>query len=322
MARRPRIEFPGALYHVFARGNHRNHIFLTPNDYEKYLSLVERYKERYTFRLYAYALLSNHLHLLIEPADIPLSKIMQGIQQTYTQFFNWKYGKVGHLFQGRYKAIICQKDTYLLELIRYIHLNPIRAGLVKSIAHYPWTSYSLYLKDRKDRLIDADVVLAQFGHDKKTARRYYQQFVRAGIMKDYREFIDEMVDKRILGDQDFVEEVQQQADEVRHDKYVISEKPELKKILEIVCLFKGTVPVMIKSTVKIEDVVSARRVFIYIARIYFGYQLKEIALFLGIDTTTVMKSVRVMADRIKKEKNLREDIERMLKEMRYLDCQA
>lgn len=322
MARKPRIEFPGALYHVIARGNHRSQIFLTPNDYEKYLSLVERYKERYGFRLYAYALLNNHLHLLIETTDNPLSKIMQGIQQTYTQFFNWKYDKVGHLFQGRYKAILCQKDTYLLELIRYIHLNPIRAGLVKSITHYPWTSYSSYLKNKKGKLIDADVVLEQFGHDKITARRHYQQFIRAGIMKNHGEFIDEIVDQRILGDQSFVEKVLQHEDRVSHNEDVISDKPELKKILDTICLRKGMVPVIIRSNAKIDDVVSARRAFIYLARIYFGYQLKEIALFLGIDITTVMKSVRVMTDRVSKEKCLREDIEWVLKEMEYIECQA
>ncbi len=322
MARKPRIEFPGALYHVIARGNHRNQIFLTPNDYEKYLTLVERYKERYDFRLYAYALLSSHLHLLMETADIPLSKIMQGMQQTYTQFFNWKYDKVGHLFQGRYKAVLCQKDTYLLELVRYIQLNPIRAGLVKSITHYPWTSYSSYLKNKKDKLIDADVVLAQFGHDKITARRHYQQFIRAGIMKNHGEFIDEVVDQRILGDQNFVEKALQQEDEVSHDKYVISKKPELKKVLATICLRKGMMPVTIRSNAKIDDVVSARRAFIYVARICFGYQLKEIALFLGIDITTVMKSVRVITDRISREKDLKEDIEWVLKEMEYLECQA
>jgi len=322
MARKPRIEFPGALYHVIARGNHRNQIFLTPNDYEKYLSLIERYKERYDFRLYAYALLSNHLHLLVETADIPLSKIMQGLQQTYTQFFNWKYGKVGHLFQGRYKAIICQKNTYLLELIRYVHVNPIRAGVVKSITHYPWTSYRSYLKNKKDKLIDADDVLAQFGHDRITARRYFQQFVRAGIIKDYRDFIDEIVDQRILGDQGFVEKVLQQEDAARHDKYVISKKPELQKILDIICLAKGTMPVMIKSNVKIDGVVSARRLFIYVARIYCGYQLKEIALFLGIDVTTVMKSVRIITDRMRKEKGLHEEIKWVVKELGYLECQA
>jgi len=315
MARKPRIEFPGALYHVIARGNHRNQIFLTPKDYQKYLYLVQRYKERYDFQLYAYALMSNHLHLLIETADIPLSKIMQGLQQTYTQFFNWKYDKVGHLFQGRYKAIICQKNIYLLELIRYIQLNPIRAGVAKSLANYPWTSYSYYLKDKRDKLIDTDFVLRQFGHDKTTARRYYQQFIRVGIIKSHEEFIGEIVDQRILGKENFVEEVLRQENEASEDKDFVFEKLELKKVLETICLSKGIMPVMVKSNVKIEEVVWTRRLFIYVTRIYFGYQLREIALFLGIDITTVMKSVRIIAERIRKEKRLDEEIKWILKEI-------
>jgi len=315
MARKPRIEFPGALYHVIARGNHRNQIFLTPKDYQKYLYLVQRYKERYDFQLYAYALMSNHLHLLIETADIPLSKIMQGLQQTYTQFFNWKYDKVGHLFQGRYKAIICQKNIYLLELIRYIQLNPIRAGVAKSLANYPWTSYSYYLKDKRDKLIDTDFVLRQFGHDKTTARRYYQQFIRVGIIKSHEEFISEIVDQRILGKENFVEEVLRQENEASEDKDFVFEKLELKKVLETICLSKGIMPVMVKSNVKIEEVVWTRRLFIYVTRIYFGYQLREIALFLGIDITTVMKSVRIIAERIRKEKRLDEEIKWILKEI-------
>lgn len=312
MARKPRIEFPGALYHVFARGNRRNRIFLTPKDYERYLSLVKRYKKRYDFRLYAYALMSNHLHLLIETSTIPLSSIMQGLQQTYTQFFNVKYGKVGHLFQGRYKAILCQKDVYLLELIRYIHLNPIRAAVVKSLATYPWTSYSYYLKDRRDDLIDTDFVLSQFGQDRRTARRYYQQFIRVGLMQRHEAFLDEIVDQRILGTPDFVEKVLQHGNEVRHDKYVMPEKQELTKILEIICLSKGTMPVMVKSNVKIGEVISARRLFIYVARVYFGYQAREIALFLGLEVNTVLKNFRNIADRVRKEKRLADEIEWML----------
>lgn len=315
MARKPRIEFPGALYHVIARGNHQNQIFLTTKDYQKYLYLIKRYKKRYDFLLYAYALMTNHVHLLIETADVPLSKIMQGLQQTYTQFFNWKYGKVGHLFQGRYKAIICQKDIYLLELIRYIHLNPIRAGVTKGLVQYPWTSYSYYLRDKSDKLIDTSFVLKQFGHDKVTARKYYRQFIRAGITQSHEKFIGEILDQRILGKEHFVEEVLQQENETKEDRDLVFEKLELKKVLATICLRKGIMPAMVKSRVKIEEVVWTRRLFIYIARIYFGYQLKEIALFLGLEITTVMKSVRIMADRIRKEKRIKEEINGMFKEI-------
>jgi REP element-mobilizing transposase RayT/ribosomal protein L7Ae-like RNA K-turn-binding protein len=318
MARKPRIEFPGALYHVIARGNHKNRIFLTPKDYQKYLSLIKRYKERYHFQLYAYALMSNHVHLLVEIATVPLSKIMQGLQQTYTQFFNWKYGKAGHLFQGRYKAIICQKNVYLLELIRYIHLNPIRAGVAERLANYPWTSYSYYIKDTSATLIDTDFVLKQFADDKTTARRYYQEFIRAGIIKNHEEFLGEIVEQRILGKDHFVEEMLQRENEARKNEDFVYERLSLKKVLETICRRKGISPVMVKSNSKIEEVVGIRRLFAYVARIHFGYRLKEIASILGIDITTAMKSVRIIADRIRKEKSFEEEVNGILRELETL----
>jgi REP element-mobilizing transposase RayT len=131
MARRPRIQFEGAFYHIIVRGNQRQDIFDDEGDRRRYLERLRVYKDKCGFLLYAYVLMSNHVHLLIEtPAD-PISRIMQMINFTYTQYFNRKYGKVGYLFQGRYKFFLCDKDGYLLSLVRYIHHNPVRAGLAK-----------------------------------------------------------------------------------------------------------------------------------------------------------------------------------------------
>ena len=132
MARKPRVQFPSAFYHVIARGNQRQDIFLSDEDYKNYLGFAAHYHERYDFTLYAYVLMTNHLHMLIEIGKTNLSKIMQVLQFRYSRYFNDKYGKVGHLFQGRYKAILCQKDAYLLELVRYLHLNPVRARIKDS----------------------------------------------------------------------------------------------------------------------------------------------------------------------------------------------
>lgn len=328
MARKPRIEFPGALYHVFARGNHKNKIFLEPKDYQKYLDLINRYKKHYKFKFYAYALMSNHVHLLIETADVSISKVMQGLQQTYTQFFNWKYGKVGHLFQGRYRAIICQKDSYLLELIRYIHLNPIRAHVVKNLTNYPWTGHSYYLRDTKDRLVDTNFVLQQFGRTKTTARKYYQQFIKDGIGEGNDGFIMEIVDQRILGNNDFVEEILEIKDKTREDEKLICERLELKKILDIICSVIGIMPKAVKSNVKVKRVVWARRLFSFVARVYFGYQLKEIASYLGIDITTVTKNIRKIGDYVQEKKSFDKDFKRILEEIgavekeERLECQA
>ena len=116
MARKPRVHFPGALYHVISRGNQRQDIFFEDKDLKTFLSYLSEYKTRYPFYLYAYSLMKNHFHLLLEVHGTPLSKIMQSLLFRYTRYFNKRYGKMGHLFQGRYKAILCDKDAYLLRL--------------------------------------------------------------------------------------------------------------------------------------------------------------------------------------------------------------
>jgi putative transposase len=139
MARRPRLFAPGLLYHVIARGNQRQLTFLTDRDYHAYLVRLAAYHTRYSVKLYAYCLMPNHVHLLLQTSEVPLAKFMQGLQQSYTQRFNRVHGQVGHLFQGRYKAIVCERDEYLLTLIRYIHLNPVRARLVDDPETYPYS---------------------------------------------------------------------------------------------------------------------------------------------------------------------------------------
>ena len=139
MARRPRVFAPGLLYHVIVRGNQRRKTFRSDADYKTYLDRLDKYRTQCRVRIYAYCLMPNHVHLLVETGSTPLAKFMQGVQQSYTQYFNRRYRKVGHLFQGRYKAIICERDRYLQTLIRYIHLNPVRAKLVIRPERYAYS---------------------------------------------------------------------------------------------------------------------------------------------------------------------------------------
>ena len=187
MARKPRIQYPGAFYHVIAWGNGGQKIFRDSQDYERYLSFLREYKVRFGFLLYAYTLMPTHIHLLLEMKETPLSKLMQVLQFRYTRNFNIKYKKWGHLFQGRYKAILCDKDSYFLELSAYIHLNPVRGGLVKKPHQYPWSSYRFYVREAKETLVDGDFLLAQFSNRKATAKREYVRFVRNHISQGHRE---------------------------------------------------------------------------------------------------------------------------------------
>lgn len=178
MARKPRIEYEGAFYHVISRGNQRQKIFKDKNDFIRYLEILANYKNQYKYFLYSYVLMNNHVHLLIETQETPLSKILQGINQSYTMYFNRKYKTVGHLFQGRYKAILCDKDEYLLSLVKYIHLNPVRTRIVKTPDEYQWSSHHSYTKkaDRKD-IIDTEQVLRMFSEDKAKARKLYRTYM-------------------------------------------------------------------------------------------------------------------------------------------------
>ena len=141
MARPLRIEFSGALYHVTARGNAQQDIYLTDDDRQEFLSLLQRACDRYHWLCHAYCLMTNHYHLLIETQTPTLSKGMKYLNGTYTQAFNRRHKRVGHVFQGRYKGILVEKDSYLLELSRYIVLNPVRAHMVRSAKDWPWSSY-------------------------------------------------------------------------------------------------------------------------------------------------------------------------------------
>ena len=176
MARRPRLLASGVLYHVIVRGNHRQKTFLNESDYQAYLERLGRYRKRLAVTVYAYCLMPNHVHLLVETGSQPLSRFMQGLQQSYTQYFNRKHHKVGHLFQGRYKAIVCDKDEYLLGLVRYIHLNPIRANMVQKLDAYPYSGHRHYVEGRVSEVLEPGRVLDLLG-----GRAGYRRFVLEGL---------------------------------------------------------------------------------------------------------------------------------------------
>jgi len=163
MPRRPRTFAAGLLYHVIARGNHREATFLDTDDYQAYLHRLALYRTQHAVTLYTYCLMPNHVHLLVRTGAVPLAKFMQGVQQSYTQRFNRVHDKVGHLFQGRYRAIICQDEPYLATLIRYIHLNPVRAGLVDDPGAYAYSGHDAYVAGRASPVADPSDVLAQLG---------------------------------------------------------------------------------------------------------------------------------------------------------------
>ena len=245
MVRPLRIEFPGALYHVLGRGNQKQEVFLGDEDRHAYLKRLQRYKEEIGFILYAYVLMPNHVHLLIETDQVPLSKIMQRINLTYTQYFNRKYDKVGHVFQGRYKAILCDRDEYLLALITYIHLNPVRAHLVEGLRQFQWSSHHEYLNARAE-ITDAEAILKMFSPDLQTARKMYEQFVGEAIGKEKIGTPYKLLHQQILGDEEFLGEVERKLGK-RERPLRKASLPEILRAVEEV------------AGVKEEDIVARKR---------------------------------------------------------------
>jgi putative transposase len=211
MARKPRVEFEGAFYHVIVRGNQRQKIFRDDRDRLYYLERLEHYRRRYRFTIYAYVLMSNHVHLLLETGKTPLSKILQGIQFTYTQYYNRRYRTVGHLFQGRYKAILCDRDAYLLELVRYIHLNPARMKNPEELATFSWSSHQAYLGKKGPVSVETALILGQLGSTAAQAPKAYRRFIDEGRNLGHEERYYQAVDQRFLGDEKFIEQIAERA---------------------------------------------------------------------------------------------------------------
>ncbi len=186
MARLPRISAEQYYYHVFSRGNNRGTIFFEPSDYERFLKNLDRFGTKFRFKLYAYCLLPNHFHLLLRPGKVELSKVMQTLMTAYSMYINKKHDRVGHVFGGRFKSIIVGEEQYLLELIRYIHLNPVRAGLVDRAESYPWSSYLKYMSTGDGTpKVETGEMLGFFANDSFGQKQKFQEFVEAGLGADF-----------------------------------------------------------------------------------------------------------------------------------------
>jgi len=265
MARKPRIHYQGALYHVIVRGNNRAYIFKSGENKEEYKKIVSKYKKRYRFKLYAYCIMDNHAHLLIEVGDVPLSKIMQGIQQVFTQHYNRKNKTTGHVFEQRYKSYLCDRDVYLLSLIRYIHQNPVRSKLTDGI-NYQWSSHQEYIGILG--LADANFPLSLFAHHKNKAT------------KRYLTFMDEMETKEVKS---MIKEEEIEVDKNIEERYKIAKDALIKIIEEVTEIKMGR----IKGNTKSKRISDIRKLYIKFLKKYTDAASKEIADFLEIGNSTV-----------------------------------
>jgi putative transposase len=211
MARPLRIEFAGALYHVTARGNERRSIFFSDDDRSRFLDTLGEVCARFNWRCHAFCQMTNHYHLLVETPEANLSRGMRQLNGVYTQYINRRHRRVGHLFQGRFTGILVQKEIYLLELARYIVLNPVRARMVPAAGKWLWSSYraTVGLAHRPE-FLTTDCLLSAFGKERDLARRAFERFVADGSGQPSP--WTQLKNQIYLGSEEFVEEMQGRID--------------------------------------------------------------------------------------------------------------
>jgi putative transposase len=279
MARPLRIEFPGALYHVTSRGNARQRVFRDDEDRDMFLATLAWVVGRFGWRCHAYCLMDNHVHLLIETLQPNLSRGMRQLNGVYTQRFNRRHRKVGHLFQGRFKAILVEKEEYLLELARYIVLNPVRAKTVKMPERYPWSSYRAMVGlVPVPPALATDWILNQFADTRATARRRYARFVHDGIGVPGP--WEEVKGQVLLGSEAFIERLTPQLQECS-----TREIPKLQRLVHRPSL---------RTLLAGVDSKTARNIAMAQAYLKHGYTLSEISRAVGLHYATISRLIKAL----------------------------
>ena len=311
MARPLRIEYPGAFYHITSRGNEQNNIFKNDRDYERFLTYIETSVQRYRAIIHAYCLMNNHYHLLLETPMGNLSQIMRHINGAYTTYYNTKRQRAGHLFQGRYKAILIEADEYAEELSRYIHLNPVRAGIVEKPEEYQWSSYQYYIgKKQIPKWLTKDYILSYFGRE-AAAQKKYSAFVNALIGKKYDSPLKETVASSILGGNEFVNDIK--------ERY-LSEKKADRNLPALRELRKTAIEEIIGEVEKIlgKNEAISRKAGIYLSHRYSGSVLREIGEYFGIGESAVSQESRRFRLILDKDKKLNKKIEAICSRLRVV----
>ncbi len=318
MPRQARLDAPGTLHHVIVRGIEKRRIVDDSKDRGNFISRLGEIAEDTGTILYAWALMSNHAHLLLRSSDSGISRYMRRVLTGYAISYNKRHRRHGHLFQNRYKSIICEEEPYFLELVRYIHLNPLRAGLVKSLAaldRYKWCGHAVLTGRYTNQWQDCDFVLARFGKTKRSARAAYRQYISEGVeqgrrpelvggglirslggwseVKALRRMgIRELADDRILGSGDFVERIiKESAGHVRRQFSGLAREEQINRV---VCEFCDKEEVNIKELragSRRRPVAQARKRLMQILVVEQGVTLAETARQLGVSCSAISKAL-------------------------------
>jgi len=319
MARPLRINYPGAFYHITARGNERKAVFKSNQDRKQFLSYLGSAHKRYGAVIHGYCLMDNHYHLLLETPRENLSQIMHHINGAYTTYFNVKRNRCGHLFQGRYKAILVEKDSYCQELSRYIHMNPIRAGIVEKIELYPWSSYLSYIGERKeDEWLETVFVLRYFGKRVDFAREKYREYVENAIGKRMEDPLKQVYASTILGSESFIEWAQGKIDRQSREK----DSRDIPALKALAC--RPTLDQIQQGTVDVvrDDAGLQKKIAMYLSQDMGGYSLIEIGERHGLQASAVSQSNRRFRKKMKEDKHINEIVKDIHKRLGVLNVET
>jgi len=279
--RRHRIEYDGAVYHVIQRSSNREMIFGKVSDKEYFIDLLAGYKKKLGFRLFGYVLMDNHYHLLLQTGAIPLSKTMQRINLRYSKFYNQKYNRHGHVFGGRYKAGLVQDESYLFAILRYIHQNPVQAGICKQVYDYKWSSDPAY-RNNVERLTDISFILDTLSDNRMNAIEKYKRLIGEEVQNDF-----DYEKHNLIGDEDFRESKRKEI------AYENSNLGRERKILADLLQLSGASKVeqeLILSGSRKRSLQDYKRKFALEARVE-GYTFKEIGAYINISDAAVNKLI-------------------------------
>ena len=304
MGRPLRIQYPGGWYHVTSRGNERKAIFKSKGDREKFLSYLKSAHERYGALIHVYCLMNNHYHLLVETPRSNLSQILHHINGAYTNYYNAKRKRAGHLFQGRYKAIVVDKDAYCQELSRYIHLNPVRAGIVDRPSEYPWSSYGYYVGVKKQpEWATVETVLEYFDKDIKKARKYYRKFIEEVLGKEIANPLKDVFASTFLGSERFIDWAKEKW--IGYKNADVRNIPVLKEL-------KGA-PSLEDIEQKVRSVIGGmdplyKKSCLYLSQQYGGYRLKDIGAYYHMRGSAVSQSNRRLKEKIDRDRKFKKKL--------------
>lgn len=299
MPRKHRIHYTHAFYHIMLRGNNRQNIFHEDSDYRNFLDYLQNVTEIYNSFIHLYCLMTNHIHLVIEVTDIPISKVMQSISTKYAKQHNKRYKKIGHVFQGRFKSKLIYDDQYLLELCYYIHMNPVKAGICQAPNDYEWSSHHAYSNHHNRRFITINRLSGLFADFGTTYQLFMEHYKKDVIKSTYCAFNE---DGELF--------IKDSATPEKINKPVLAlEHIPVQQIMRIICDYLNVDLDDISSGTRAKRAVLARAMIAYYSHYHAKYTLNDIASFFGLKTDSLSKTMHRYLKQAKSDDHVRKIME-------------